>query len=420
MTILQRSDTLLAEIRHGRRKVVGWGTGSVFQTAIHRSALPLAYVVDNNPARWGTTVAGLPVHPPAALAQEDPARLLVVIFSSFAREIEAQLATIGPFAAISSGQLLFDETSAARLRAISTVAATVAAPPSACAHAAAIVLQGPIMPEVTATALRYYRATQPDTALIVATWQGQLAAALAEIEPWCDRLLLLAPPVPTGCQNRNLQAASTLAGLRAARELGAATAFKTRTDCVLGRPALAALAARTLALYPSAACRARGLAGRIALASSYTRKWIPYHPSDLVMFGAVEDLLRYWSLPADTAEPAADWTALSLLELSRRNIPSEVYAGRHFAQALGRPLANTVADSWAFYRDHFLVLDDAWFGLLWAKNPGGAPGISDLPSTACVDHAFWQHLHFGLSVPAAIEEVPRLNSWISSTVAAPI
>jgi hypothetical protein len=421
LNILQRSDHLLSEIRRGERKLVGWGTGSVFRTTFPRSALRLAYLVDNNPRLWGTQIAGLDVRPPEALREEEPSRLLVVIFSSFAREIERQLAELGPFTSVASGHLLFDETAAARIRTICATA-NAAQRPSAPLRSSrnAIVVQGPIHPEVTQTALRFYRATQPETALIVSTWTEQSAEHLAEIAPWCDRCVVQPFPAAAGRQNRNLQAVSTHAGLQAARELGAEVAFKTRSDCVLGRRSLADLAARALAMYSAEACHKHGLKGRIALASSYTRKWIPYHPSDLVMFGSVEDLIRYWSFAPDTTAPSADWTALSLLELSRQCVPSEVHAGRQFARIIGRPLSDTVADSWAFYRDHFLVLDDRWFGLLWAKNPGGAPGISDSPSSACIDHAFWQHLQFGMPVPANIEEVARLNSWNSDAVATSI
>lgn len=421
LNILQRSDRLLGEIRRGERKLVGWGTGSVFRNTFPRSALPLAYLVDNNPKLWGSRIADLDVQPPDALRNEPPSRLLVVVFSSFALEIERQLAELGPFTSIASGHLLFDETSAARIRAICATANTVPRPPAPLRSSRnAIVVQGPIHPGVTQAALRFYRATQPETALVVSTWSGQPAERIAEIAPWCDRCTVQPRPAAAGHQNRNLQAVSTHAGLGAAREIGVEVAFKTRSDCVLGRHSLAGLAAQALAMYSAEICHKHGLKGRIAVASSYTRKWIPYHPSDLVMFGAVEDLIRYWSMAPETTAPTTDWTALSLLELSRRCIPSEVHAGRQFARAIGRPLADTVADSWAFYRDHFLVLDDHWFGLLWAKNPGGAPGISGSASSACLDHAFWQHLQFGMPVPPNIEEVARLNSWNSDAIATPI
>ena len=421
LTILQRSENLVHEIRSRRRKVVGWGTGSVFRSAHFRSALPIEYLVDNNPSCWNQTVEGLPVRAPDSLRQEDPSRLLVVIFSSFTREIETQLAALGPFRSIPASHLAISEKTAGQMRFIQRTADALATPPQLSPNPRhAIVLQGPIIHDVTLTALRFYRATQPDTALIVSSWLGQPESLVAAVEPWCDRCLLLQPPAITGRQNRNLQSASTLAGLNAAHELGAITALKTRSDCVLSRPQLAELVAQTAALYPAPACHAHGLIGRIALSSSYTRTWIPYHPADLVMHGAVEDLIRFWSLPPDTHPAPADWANLSLIELSRRSIPAEVHAGRCFAQSIRHTALNTIADSWAFYRDYFIVLDDDWLGLFWAKNPGGAPGITDRPSAACVSHAFWQQLHFGACFPPDIEAVAARNTWTTDSPCAPV
>ena len=130
-------------------------------------------------------------------------------------------------------------------------------------------------------------------------------------------------------------------------------------------------AERWLQNFDATKARRLGLQNRLIVPSSYTRKYLLYHPSDLAMLGAAEDMARYWSAPLDprsgellaVASPASAMAAVNLA-----GHPTESYLGLQFCRTIGRPVAGTLVDSWAFYRDLFAVVDNDWFDLLWFKN----------------------------------------------------
>lgn len=57
--------------------------------------LPVAYIVDNDPAKWGQTFEGLPTKDPRVLASEPPGALFVVVASSWYDAIAEQLEDMG-------------------------------------------------------------------------------------------------------------------------------------------------------------------------------------------------------------------------------------------------------------------------------------------------------------------------------------
>jgi hypothetical protein len=148
------------------------------------------------------------------------------------------------------------------------------------------------------------------------------------------------------------------------------------------------------AVDPRPARRA-GLQNRLIVPASFTRKFLLYHPSDLVMLGAADDVALYWDAPQDSRGGnllGPEWMNLSLAELATRGNPAESYLGTSFARRVGRPLTGTVDDSWAFYRDHFLVADNDWFELLWLKNLALPDATVTSGPRQLVHHAFWQRL----------------------------
>lgn len=69
--------------------VVGWGTGAAFRNTHRHLGRDLAFVVDRDAAKWGTTVEGVAVRGPEALRALDPATSAVVVFSCYVDEIRA-------------------------------------------------------------------------------------------------------------------------------------------------------------------------------------------------------------------------------------------------------------------------------------------------------------------------------------------
>jgi len=84
-----------------------------------------------------------------------------------------------------------------------------------------------------------------------------------------------------------------------------------------------------------------------------------------------------------------------LPKLSAALHPAETYLARHYMTKLGWPATGDVRDSWAFYRDMFIVVDNDWFDLLWLKNPAIPDVTRRHGIRQCVTHDFWRTLATG-------------------------
>jgi hypothetical protein len=251
------------------------------------------------------------------------------------------------------------------------------------------------MKDITAHVLRVLTALNPDNLVLLSTWDDTEAELLAEAASIADEVVTSAPPAIAGVQNRNRQIVSTRAGIARAIDLGARTIAKTRTDLAILGESVFEQAERWLQNFDAARARRLGLQNRLIVPSSYTRKYLLYHPSDLVMLGAAEDMARFWSAPLDprsgelmaVASPASAMAAVNL-----SGHPAESYLGVQFCRTLERPVAGTLVDSWAFYRDLFAVVDNDWFDLLWFKNLSIPDASRRSGIRQMVTGAFWQRL----------------------------
>jgi hypothetical protein len=188
---------------------------------------------------------------------------------------------------------------------------------------------------------------------------------------------------------------STRAGIERALDLGARTIVKTRTDLAILGESVFEQAERWLQNFDASRARRLGLQNRLIVPSSYTRKYLLYHPSDLVMLGAAEDMAQFWSAPLDPRSGelltvASPDSAMAAVNLAGH--PAESYFGLQFCRTLERAVAGTLVDSWAFYRDLFAVVDNDWFDLLWFKNLSIPDASRRSGIRQMVTGAFWQRL----------------------------
>ena len=265
----------------------------------------------------------------------------------------------------------------------------------------AIVVQGPTTAD-TETSLASLRRLYPREIIVLSTWQDTDTALRARLAGYCNAVVLSAPPRSPGGSNRNYQIVSTNAGLARARELGALTVIKMRTDTCLMSPHLFALYRLLEAQYDRGAAQANGLAGRIFVPQTYTKKYFPCHVSDIVMLGHAGDLARYWNVPLDERPLAPEdfsWGRQSLERIGTEGLLPECYLGWRFAEGLGlADRSAPLAAYWRLLRDYFVVVDDAWFDLYWLKRP---LHLQPRAVDELVTHHFWQTLYFGLEVPLA-------------------
>lgn len=394
---------------------VGWGTGSAFEYFHSRHPVPLAFSVDNDATRWGVHANGVPIVGPDVLRREDPERTLVIIYSGAWREILPQLAKMGFRRAVPAGALfglLDDKAGCERLARAERLARRKPKrrPRGGPKSTRAIVVQGPIVPDITRYALSVISAQHPRDRIVLSTWKNTPPELLADVSRFVDDIVLSRMPKMTGIQNRNCQIVSTRAGLKRAKAAGAKVALKTRTDAVHLAGDLFDKAERLNDAYSTTRAQRFGRRGRIIVPQSFTRTYVPYHASDLMMLGAIEDLLAFWSAPLDLRPglPRDFYPGTcSLREIALDGRAPESYLGVHYCQRIGRPVRGTVRDSWAYYRDLFAVVDNDWFGLLWLKNVSMPEARLQDGPRQLVDHAFWKRL--AARQTAAIDIVPAID-----------
>jgi hypothetical protein len=76
--------------------IVGWGTGSAFQTNHQLIGRDLAFVIDIDASKSGRTIGGVTIRPQSALSSLDGERTAVVVFSCFYDKIAARIRSDGP------------------------------------------------------------------------------------------------------------------------------------------------------------------------------------------------------------------------------------------------------------------------------------------------------------------------------------
>jgi len=239
-----------------------------------------------------------------------------------------------------------------------------------------ILLQGGFLPGYTLESCRAYRQRYGDAPIVVSSWRDdaeKVDVEAGELARLGVEVVLSEKPVVAGSQNVNLQLVSTRAGLEALGRSGATHAMKSRTDIRIEANA-AALLASVRAAYPVRS--GLGQSERIVVAQSYTRVGMPYHASDMVLLGALEDLRAYFGTPlrASSEVSLAAWRLLPLHErlFSEEGIKvhAEQYICHDYLRRLGWPLAHTITGWHEVLSALFCVVDDETLGFRWYKNPG--------------------------------------------------
>lgn len=373
----------------GGRRVVAWGSGNVFEYFNGLHPIAPAYIVDEDATRWGQSRHGIEIAPPERLRGE-LAGTFVIIYASAWPEIQRQIARSFGLRSLPASAVFADAKTRTRLAWSETVARRTA-PRRVDCGSNAIVVQGRTLPAVTAQVLRITAALHPSDRIILSTWNDTPPDLLYEAAALADDVVVSAPPENPGIQDRNLQIVSTHNGIARAVMTGARRVLTTRTDLAVLAESVFDRAAWWLDRVRDGRAAQAGLFDRLVVPSSDTRRFLLYHPSTLVMLGDADDMLRYWSAPLDERSgPAAgaEWAG-------------ESYLGLQFCRSLGRAIAGTLEDSWAFYRDLFAVVDDDWFDLLWFTHLSIPDAALRAGVRQPVTQAFWERLH------ARDADVPR-------------
>ena len=239
----------------------------------------------------------------------------------------------------------------------------------------AIAMQGPIATDddFTLETLKIYTEHMPGVRLILSTWRDTPQSLLDPIVRLGVELVLSDKPAEPGLFNVNMQVVSAANGVRKAVEGGAEWVLKTRTDQRLYDPNAMNFLVATAKQFPVSGNQKQR--HRIIGVGHGTLKFAPYHVTDQTVFGHAEDMLAYWTPPLRESLRPADWpiersavfSKVPIGELCRFGA-AESYFASEFLIRMGRPLAWSIEDSWAAYRDHFCFVDYAATDFYWVKS----------------------------------------------------
>lgn len=230
----------------------------------------------------------------------------------------------------------------------------------------AIVIQGPLVlkADFTLETLRLYIKLFPTHKLILSTWNDEDSLTLDSIKELGIDILTNQKPSNGGMSNVNFQIISSAAGIKRAKYLGCEYVLKTRTDQRI-------YSKESILFCYSAIKRFPMLVGydqreRIVSFNLNTFKYKPYSISDMINFGNIDDMLKYWCIKLDSRTQKDLVQPDTLLEFSQEKF-AEVYFVCSFLDNIDRSIGWTLEDSWAVMSEHFCILNVNDIGLFWSK-----------------------------------------------------
>lgn len=240
----------------------------------------------------------------------------------------------------------------------------------------AIVMQGPVWPhdDFTFQTLELYARHMPGCLRILSTWSDLPADQQQRFEAAGIEVVMSGKPEIAGSYNVNMQITGAAAGVRRAVEQGATWILKTRTDQRLYHPELMSGLAALAKSFPVQGTARERQRHRIFGIGQGTKKFALYHLSDQTVFGHAEDMALYWTPPLKQEifpahwpqDPAAVYHQIPIGDFCRHGA-AESYITSQYLLRIDRPLAWTLEDSWAAFRDHFGVIDYGATDFFWAK-----------------------------------------------------
>jgi len=235
-----------------------------------------------------------------------------------------------------------------------------------------ILVRGSAMGDYGFQALQKLAHDYPDDYIVVSIWDTTPLVEQERLASVCDRLILNKQPSEHGLQTCNLQLAVIQPGLKAMQEAGVERILMVRTDYLFGNPYMLDQFDVLLSVYPSDVARAHGLRGRLLVADIGSRRYLPYHPGDMLTYGYAEDVVRYWTrLTHDTRSfdigTYGQHAHQSMWAVARLCPVNETYFTTSFMQDIKREADWTIEDSYAFHRDFLIVTSYIANGMFWFK-----------------------------------------------------
>ena len=230
-----------------------------------------------------------------------------------------------------------------------------------------IVIQGNLKydDDFTYNTVKLYRHYYPQATIIVSCWNTDLIETIDRIRELGAKVVISEfPTVRKGFGPNNLQLMTTKHGIDYAEKLGCNYILKTRSDQRLYQPCVFTFFKKLLLQYPLKLNIPNS--GRIITCSLSTFTNRLYNISDMLLFGRIEDIKRYFSCPVDNRDPSEEYKEKNQIEYSKQRC-GEIYFASHYIESMGFNLRWTKEDSDYYRKELFIVVDSESIDQYWPK-----------------------------------------------------
>jgi putative glycosyltransferase (TIGR04372 family) len=83
-------------------KFIGWGTSKCFNDLYDQLSLKIDYLIDSDSSKWNSQVRGLEVYAPERILSEDTKDTIIIIFSSYDKEIRSKIQNMGNYRVVNA------------------------------------------------------------------------------------------------------------------------------------------------------------------------------------------------------------------------------------------------------------------------------------------------------------------------------
>ena len=252
-----------------------------------------------------------------------------------------------------------------------------------------IVMQGPVVTDkdFTYNTLKLYKYKYPYARILLSTWEGQSSHALSKIRDLGVLVIENVIPFNRGNLNINLQIVSSKVGINELKKFNVKYLLKVRTDQRMCKNMDFLAAMRNLQkTFP---VDNNVLNSRLIICSTNSFKSRLYGITDMLMFGHVNDMEMFWSIPQETNGLATS-NYLDPVYYMKNEI-GEGYLLKHFSNNLRIKLCWSRSDSLRFIVDHFCIIDKEQLDLFWFKYDRF---FESFEFVRYRDHINWERMEF--------------------------
>ena len=271
-----------------------------------------------------------------------------------------------------------------------------------------LIIQGAIRHEdnFTLESVHYYRQSMPSTQIIVSTWEDEAPEILTRLKDAGAIVVTSVKPKVSGAINVNFQTRSTLSGIQRARELGCDYVAKSRSDQRIYAPNILVFLYELLVQFPLK--NESNQTARLLTTNFATMMFIPFYFADQFMFGATDDMEKYWSPPDNQLTTRIGFFGKTIRQVIESDVVPEIFLTQHYLTKIGVSYSLTLAESWRALANHFIVIDREWLDSYWPKYaPHNEYADRDYSGASCaqtVRFLDWLRLYQQYSADASAPE----------------